>query len=132
MTAAWRELQRVKATQPANSALICRLGEDILQKGQLQSLGPDQWTLLEMLAYAACDLKKADLANVCVERLQARFPDSPRVKPLVGMLLEMRGRYDLAKAFYEKELAEDANNIVCVWLLAASGLMRSRSPFESG
>ena len=51
-------------------------------------------------------------AQVCVDRLNAKFPDSPRVKPLQGMLLEMEGHIELARLFYEKELLADEGNTV--------------------
>ena len=51
-------------------------------------------------------------AQVCIDRLAKRFPDSPRVKPLQGMGLEAEGHFDAARLFYEKELLDDENNMV--------------------
>jgi len=54
------------------------------------------------------------IVQVCINRLDNQFPDSPRVKPLHGLLLEAEGHYEVARLFYVKELKEDENNIVSI------------------
>lgn len=95
-----------------NSQKIVALGEQALEKGLLPRNSSETWSVLEQLAVAAMDCQKLDLASVCVKRLDDKFPNSPRVKPLVGMLLESRGELALARDYYRQELAEDENNIV--------------------
>lgn len=96
-----------------DSRLVTEHGEAILQASNgLSSLKEDVWSFLDQLAVAALEMGKKDLANVCIDRLNKRFPDSPRVKPLQGMYLEAEGHFDLARMFYEKYLSEDENNVV--------------------
>jgi hypothetical protein len=47
-----------------------------------------------------------------VGKLSKRFIDSPRVDVLLGQLMEGRGRYEEAKAFYEGLLQRDETNVV--------------------
>lgn len=80
------------------------------------------WPLLEQLAFAALDCGKIELAHVrrslirsdvqiCVDRLHDRFPGSPRVQRLQGMLLEGEDKLDEAHKLYEKMLTEDETNV---------------------
>lgn len=48
----------------------------------------------------------------CILRLSQRFPDSPRIRVLEGMLLEVLGKENEAKAHYEKMLKTDETSIV--------------------
>lgn len=95
-----------------DSALVVSLGEQVLESGSLPRNTPETWSVLEQLAAAALDCRRLDLAAVCVKRLDDQFPDSPRVKPLVGMLLEVRGEVGMAKQYYEHELSQDETNTV--------------------
>jgi len=52
-----------------------------------------------------------------VQRLEEKFPNSPRVDALYGLLLEVESK-DKAREFYTKRLADDENNVVRAgWLL---------------
>ena len=120
-----QELKLLKEKEPRNSRALCALGEQLLQQQSLASLGQEQWNLLETLFHAAVNLHKLDLAHICADRLTKRFPGSPRVAPLPGMLLEAEGRWDVARQYYEKELVLDPTNIVCS---ASGGHRRPLTP----
>ena len=51
-------------------------------------------------------------SQLCVARLNTRFPDSPRVASLQGMLIESAGELGKALTFYEGILAKDETNLV--------------------
>jgi len=104
-------LQRYRSLNIRDSQEVVRLGEEMLESGGVKKLGDELWPFLEQLAIAALDCGKLDLAKVCRDRLEEKFPGSPRVQALVGMIHEGEGRLALAKAFYEKVLAEDENNV---------------------
>jgi Flp pilus assembly protein TadD len=70
------------------------------------------WPFFEQLAFAALDCGRNELASVCIDRLAKRFPGSPRVTVLKGMLLEGSGKLDDARELYEKALAEDDSSVV--------------------
>ena len=94
------------------SAKIVELGEQLLQSGSLTSLGDDLWSFLEQLCIAALDVGRWELAEVCVARLHARFPESSRMSALQGMLLEARGEYSKALGFYDQLLQVDETDMV--------------------
>jgi hypothetical protein len=118
------------------SQKIVEYGTIILEGGHLSKLGNDVWAFLEQVAIAALDVGKIDLAEVswskcphdskyacwqrhsrrssqlCVARLNTRFPDSPRVSSLQGMLIEASGELGKALTFYEGILAKDETNLV--------------------
>lgn len=94
------------------SAKIVELGEQLLQSGALNSLGDDLWSFLEQLCIAALDVGRWELAEVCVARLHARFPESSRMSALQGMLLEARGEYSKALGFYDQLLEADETDMV--------------------
>ncbi|CAD6581665.1 MAG: hypothetical protein CYPHOPRED_001675 [Cyphobasidiales sp. Tagirdzhanova-0007] len=90
-----------------HSVDIVKRGERVLQeKGALKRMGEEVWPFLEQLGFAAVDTGKNDLAS----RLQDKFPASPRVDALHGLILETESK-EKARVFYEKKLAEDENNL---------------------
>lgn len=57
--------------------------------------------------------------QICIQRLEEKFPKSPRVDALQGLLLERESPLK-AKEFYQSRLAEDENNVVRILLLILS------------
>lgn len=64
--------------------------------------------------------------QLCVSRLHTRFPDSPRVASLQGMLLEARGELGQALSLYDAVLAKDESSLVCATCSAAEVCWRPR------
>lgn len=54
------------------------------------------------------------LPQLCVSRLNTRFPDSPRVTSLQGMLIESSGELGKALTFYKGILAKDETNLTII------------------
>ncbi|KAK9898705.1 hypothetical protein P389DRAFT_167255, partial [Cystobasidium minutum MCA 4210] len=95
-----------------SSEEVVRRGERVLRaKGALKRMGEEVWPFLEQLGFAALDTGKNDLAQICIERLEDKFPKSPRVDALQGLLLEKES-LTKAKEFYEGRLSEDENNVL--------------------
>lgn len=101
------------------SQKVVEYGTLVLEGGHLKKLGNDVWAFLEQVAIAALDMGKIDLAELCVSRLNTRFPESPRVASLQGMLLEAKGESQLALKFYQGILAKDETNLTIIKRLVA-------------
>lgn len=52
--------------------------------------------------------------QLCIARLDVRFPNSPRATALQGMLLEAQGDYEKAYQLYDMLLSKDDSNQVCI------------------
>ncbi|KAG0142429.1 hypothetical protein CROQUDRAFT_662506 [Cronartium quercuum f. sp. fusiforme G11] len=109
-------LKELRDTGARRSVEVIELAEQIwsedTQKSggfSLGALGEDIWAFYEQVAIAALDIGKHDLARKAIERLEQKFPSSPRVMPLHGMLLEAKGELKLAKEFYEAELCKSVD-----------------------
>ncbi|WWD22566.1 hypothetical protein CI109_107059 [Kwoniella shandongensis] len=74
-------------------------------------LGEQEWSVREQLAIAALDLGQIKLANEQIAILHRKFPKSPRVRILDGLLLEGKGDENGAKAIYEDLLEDDETNV---------------------
>ncbi|KAN0065059.1 Inositol phosphatase SIW14 [Thecaphora frezii] len=107
----WLAKQRHQPTRVPYQVVQC--GELALSNASLvSSLSQDElWAFLEQVGAAAIELGKWELAELCVSRLQSRFPASARVRCLQGMLLEGKGEYTRALEFYESELERDGTQV---------------------
>ncbi|CEH18826.1 Uncharacterized conserved protein [Ceraceosorus bombacis] len=102
--------QRRRPDRRSQEVVAC--GELILLGGHLNALGQDElWSLLEQIAIAALDVGNWEVAELCVSRLNTRFPESSRVASLQGMLLEARGEASKALDFYQSQLAKDPTDV---------------------
>ena len=52
------------------------------------------------------------IIKTCLERLEKRFPQSPRVELLLGMKYEAEKKLDQALTIYENILNQDETNMV--------------------
>lgn len=66
-------------------------------------------------------------SKTCMERLEKRFPKSPRVKILQGMKLEAADRLDEALELYDEILKNDDSNIVGKNFFFLSRIIQYRS-----
>ena len=67
--------------------------------------------MIEQVCLAALDLQDAFLIKECLLELDAKFPNSSRVKRLKAMAkLEMRGRHDEALKLYDEMIKKDETN----------------------
>ncbi|KAJ7594248.1 hypothetical protein C8J56DRAFT_926280 [Mycena floridula] len=82
----------------------------VLQANEVPRLGDEGWAFLEQLALAALDVGRLDVADDCLKRLAAKFPDSPRVEILTGIRLEATETPVIALKFYDELLEADSAN----------------------
>ncbi|CAO1636409.1 unnamed protein product [Sympodiomycopsis kandeliae] len=98
-------LQEERKRPERQSAQIVEYGTFLLERGYIKRLGDDLWTVLEQVAIAALDVGNWELAELCLSRLDTRFPKSRRVATLRGMLYEGRGEFTRALHLYDELMA---------------------------
>ncbi|OQV25122.1 ER membrane protein complex subunit 2 [Hypsibius exemplaris] len=100
----WQEardrLKKIKEERLRRSDEVVELWEGVLSKNT-RKLGDEVWTVYEQVCIAALDCDRLDISRNCVKLLDARFPNSSRVKRLAGMNLEADGKFDDAIRMYE-------------------------------
>ncbi|WWD08318.1 hypothetical protein V865_006429 [Kwoniella europaea PYCC6329] len=101
-------LSRWRTIGARRSEEVIELGLKLLKSGKV---GDQEWALREQLAIAALDLGQIELSQEQIKLLHSKFPNSPRVKILDGLLLESQGRLEDAKAVYEGLLRVDETNV---------------------
>lgn len=74
------------------------------------SLGDEQWTILEQVCLAALDMQDSATAVSCLRELRLKFPESARVRRLVGMEREAAGEFEQAEAVYRDMLESNPAN----------------------
>ncbi|KZS90519.1 TPR-like protein [Sistotremastrum niveocremeum HHB9708] len=120
LTSALQRLASYRAKQSRASADIVKDGELVLRKAGLTKLGDEEWAFLEQLALAALDTGKLDVADditdgyaiqACLERLAAKFPESPRVDVLQGIRMEATESSETVIRYYNTLLEADESNI---------------------
>ena len=73
--------------------VVLEHGQAVLRDGGAYSLGDRRWDISEQVAVAALDLGADDVASALRAELEARFPESQRVKRLEGMCCEAQGKW---------------------------------------
>jgi len=107
----------------------CRASREIFEAGIIirddasRKLGDDSWQFLESLALASIDVGRIDVAEDCLTRLSAGFPESPRVRCLEGILKEVTVGPEAALRFYKQLLDADPSNSA-LWKREISVLRR--------
>ncbi|KAI0046782.1 TPR-like protein [Auriscalpium vulgare] len=127
LPAALQRLANYRLRNSRASRDIFESGVLVLRKNALSKLGDDRtfahtlarrnvhrvsigWVFLEQLALASIDIGRLEVAETCYGELTTKFPGSPRVECLKGILIEVKGTDEDALAFYEKLLAADESN----------------------
>ncbi|WRT70701.1 uncharacterized protein IL334_007699 [Kwoniella shivajii] len=91
-----------------------RHSEDVIELGKRVlrgNVGDQEWSIREQLAIAALDMGQNELAKEQITILHRKFPSSPRVRILDGLLLESRGEVEQAKSTYEGLLRVDETDV---------------------
>ncbi|KAH9968059.1 TPR-like protein [Russula dissimulans] len=110
-------LEQVAKHTTANtraSRQIFESGVVVLRNNVQHRLGNDVWKFYESLALASIDIGRIDVAEECLIHLSAKFPESPRVQCLEGILKEKNGTPEAALLFYQQLLDADATN-TAIW-----------------
>uniref|UniRef100_A0A8C9VYT4 ER membrane protein complex subunit 2 n=1 Tax=Scleropages formosus TaxID=113540 RepID=A0A8C9VYT4_SCLFO len=103
------KLRKWREENYRNSEQIVDVGEELINE-HASKLGDDIWIIYEQVMIAALDCSRDDLALSCLQELKRQFPDSHRVKRLVGMRLEALERYEDANKLYDSILQDDPTN----------------------
>ncbi|CAG8463467.1 127_t:CDS:2 [Racocetra persica] len=103
-------LHELRKSGERKSDLVVSLGERLIRE-YTRKLGDEIWPIYEQVFISALDQGNDTLAKACLEKLEKRFPGSPRVKILEGMKLEAENKLDEALRLYDEILEKDDSNI---------------------
>ncbi|PVD32057.1 hypothetical protein C0Q70_07484 [Pomacea canaliculata] len=110
----WEEarniLRKLRDDQVRDGDIVVKLWEDVLMDAS-HKLGNELWSVYEQVCVAALDCQRLDIAETCIEALNAKFPNSVRVKRLEGLLLEAESKYERATELYNAILEKDDANM---------------------
>ncbi|VUZ41789.1 unnamed protein product [Hymenolepis diminuta] len=79
---------------------------------KLHRLGQEKWIVLEQVLIAALDVHDLETAQICLNHLRKRFPESIRVKRLHGMLLEASNQFEEARSLYKEIIDAESTDII--------------------
>eukprot|EP00108_Taenia_solium_P003208 TsM_000481700 transcript=TsM_000481700 gene=TsM_000481700 len=111
MNEALSELREIRENNLRKSATVVRLWTSDIEP-KIHRLGNEKWIILEQVLIAALDVGNLDLAQVCLNHLRKRFPDSSRVKRLHGMYLEALNQTDEARNIYKQILDKETADVI--------------------
>eukprot|EP00049_Salpingoeca_infusionum_P008459 m.139607 g.139607 ORF g.139607 m.139607 type:complete len:282 (-) comp14020_c0_seq1:210-1055(-) len=101
-------------TQGRNSSEVL----SVAQQAMPSILGlSDPWSAFEKIIMATFDSdveEHREMQEECFEQLEARFPNSLRVRRLQGMAFEARGDWDAAMETYNSLLEQDSGDAVAL------------------
>lgn len=123
VASALQRLANYRTKNSRTSREIFESGVVVFRNDALHKLGDDSWQFLESLALAAVDVGRVDVAEACLKHLSVKFPESPRVQCLEGILKEVTEDPEVALAFYQKLLEADPSSLA-VWKRQISVLRR--------
>ncbi|XP_052709346.1 ER membrane protein complex subunit 2-like [Crassostrea angulata] len=110
----WEEarnhLRRMREDQVRDGQTVVSLWEDVLMS-ERNKLGDELWTVYEQVCIAALDCQRIDISETCIELLKSKFPNSLRVKRLLGMKYEAEERFHKAGDLYDDIIKEDETNM---------------------
>ncbi|XP_064652261.1 ER membrane protein complex subunit 2-like [Lineus longissimus] len=105
------QLKKMRDENIRDSAEVVDLWDRVLFDFSYK-LGDEIWIVYEQVCIAAMDTANFEVADYCLEALQNQFPNSLRIRKLIGMKLEALDRYDEAVLRYKAVLEEDETNSV--------------------
>jgi ER membrane protein complex subunit 2 len=70
------------------------------------------WSLYEQIYIGALECGDISLVDECSKRLNKKFPESVRVKRLLGMQYEYNKEYKKAQELYDSLLASNPSNLL--------------------
>jgi len=111
--AAGIELLQVMRTHKVRQPELVLLHGTKLIKSSAGKLGTEFWTVLEQVAFAACELGHEAWRDYCLKKLTEQFPGSNRVERLRGMTKESNKEWGEAKKIYLKILEEKPEGTIC-------------------
>ncbi|KAF9485705.1 protein prenylyltransferase [Pholiota conissans] len=95
----------------------------VLRSAGPKTLGEEGWAFLEQLMLASVDVGRLDIADQCLKQLNDKFPVSPRVDVLRGILMEATQSSSTVLAYYDELLRINPSN-AAIWKRRISVLRR--------
>jgi len=123
LPSALQQLANYRTKNSHASREIFESGVVVFRNDALHKLGDDSWQFLESLALAAVDVGRIDVTEACLKHLSTKFPESPRVQCLEGILKEATEGPEAALVFYQRLLEADPSSLA-VWKRQVSVLKR--------
>lgn len=122
MMSSWEEgrdrLKKLRDEQQRRSEEVLELWDDF-STDFCYKLGDEVWMVYEQVCIAACDCGQIQLAEMCIDALQAQFPESYRVQKLLGMKFEAQEKFDIALEIYQEiKEAEPTNALIWKRIIA--------------
>lgn len=103
-------LRKLREDQVRDGELVVKLWEEVIMVS-CHKLGNELWNVYEQVCVASLDCQKFELADMCIEALEANFPGSIRVRRLEGMLYEAEGSFEKAREIYQEISEKDDANM---------------------
>lgn len=119
-------LQFVQKHKLIRPDAVLKYGANLLTKFS-GKLGDEYWAVCEQVLIASVHLKAESWTIYCLEKLRAQFPDSARMKRLMGMVLEGQEEWDDAKKIYENLIEETPEDMAAHKRLIAMYKARGRN-----
>jgi len=104
-------LAEIRTAGHRDSQLVVDFGKKLVFEF-FSSLGEDRWVILEQVCIAALDCSEFKLSAECISKLSHQFPESIRVKRLIGMQHEAKGECHKALILYNKILAIEPADVL--------------------
>eukprot|EP01139_Manchomonas_bermudensis_P005101 Amastigsp_a174646_231.p1 type:complete len:278 gc:universal Amastigsp_a174646_231:35-868(+) len=89
-------LHEIRVAEIRRPDVVAEFGQELLNRGAIS--GDEGFDALEQIAIAALDTDNGPLAELCMTRLESKFPKSRRVVRLRIMMLEALGDFESAEA----------------------------------
>ncbi|URD72282.1 Tetratricopeptide repeat protein [Musa troglodytarum] len=129
---AWEYLCLVRKLKARRSDKVLKHGLSILNDHRARSsLGAEEWTLYEQVAFAAMDCQQYDVAKDCIAVLSKQFPGSIRIGRIEGMLLESKGAWAEAEKVYARLLDDSPLNQVLYTIGGLENLQTAKKYYAS-
>lgn len=77
------------------------------------------WQLYEIVLKSALELNQQDLADSCLEAIQNKFGESPRIRKLEALVLEAKGDLEESEQIYNELLRDDPTDVFVLKRLVA-------------
>jgi len=82
----------------------------ILIKSFSNSLGDELWDICDQVFFASLDCNQFEWSMKTMDMMEKRFPDSLRIKRMMGYLREATGHFDKAEEVYDQLIEADSSD----------------------
>ncbi|BFZ62774.1 Inositol phosphatase SIW14 [Saitoella coloradoensis] len=105
------KLRTLRTTPTSDADIVVQLSRPLIASGGIRKAGDEAWAIYEQAFLAALEIGDDVFATTCLTRLSDRFPTSPKIIALRGLLLEAQDKIQEAVDYYDEMLKEDESNV---------------------